>query len=64
MVTDEGVSKQFPLSDVRDINDVLELTVYDEDKEHKYEFLGKVIFIKIYYLCKNGFVDYDSSNED
>ena len=29
-------------SDVRDIHDILEITVYDEDKEHKYEFLGKV----------------------
>jgi hypothetical protein len=29
-------------SDVRDIHDVLEVTVYDEDSAHKYEFLGKV----------------------
>ena len=29
-------------SDVKDIHDVLEVTVYDEDKDHKYEFLGKV----------------------
>ena len=29
-------------SDVRDIHDVVEVTVYDEDKDHKYEFLGKV----------------------
>jgi len=27
---------------VKDIHDVLELTVYDEDKDHKYEFLGRV----------------------
>jgi len=27
---------------VKDIHDVLEITVYDEDKDHKYEFLGKV----------------------
>ena len=27
---------------MRDIHDVLEITVYDEDKDHKYEFLGKV----------------------
>ena len=33
-------------SDVRDIHDVLEITVFDEDKEHKYEFLGKVIFFQ------------------
>ena len=32
----------FPPSDVQDIHDVLEVTVYDEDKDHKYEFLGKV----------------------
>ena len=32
-------------SDVRDIHDVLEITVFDEDKEHKYEFLGKVILL-------------------
>ena len=43
---------------------MLEITVYDEDKEHKYEFLGKVIFVEFYSLCKNGFVDYDSSDED
>jgi Ca2+-dependent lipid-binding protein len=30
-------------SDVKDIHDVLEITVYDEDKDHKYEFLGKVV---------------------
>ena len=29
-------------SDVRDIHDVLEVTVYDEDSAHKYEFLGRV----------------------
>jgi hypothetical protein len=29
-------------SDVRDIHDVLEVTVYDEDSAHKSEFLGKV----------------------
>ena len=28
-------------SHVKDIHDVLEITVYDEDKDHKYEFLGK-----------------------
>ena len=27
---------------MKDIHDVLELTVYDEDKDHKYEFLGRV----------------------
>lgn len=27
---------------MRDIHDVMEMTVYDEDKDHKYEFLGKV----------------------
>ena len=31
-------------SDIRDIHDFLEITVYDEDKEHKYDFLGKVGF--------------------
>ena len=30
-------------SDVKDIHDVLEITVFDEDKDHKYEFLGKVV---------------------
>ena len=29
-------------SDIRDVHDILEVTVYDEDKDHKYEFLGKV----------------------
>ena len=32
----------FNFSHVKDIHDVLEITVYDEDKDHKYEFLGKV----------------------
>lgn len=32
----------FHSSDVKDIHDVLEVTVYDEDKDHKFEFLGKV----------------------
>ena len=32
----------FHFSDVKDIHDILEITVYDEDKDHKYEFLGKV----------------------
>ncbi len=27
---------------MRDIHDVLEVTVYDEDNAHKSEFLGKV----------------------
>lgn len=27
---------------VRDINNVIEITVYDEDRDHKVEFLGKV----------------------
>ena len=42
----------FSLSDVQDIHDVLEVTVYDEDKDHKYEFLGKVhpcVFLWIPY---------------
>ncbi|XP_023320595.1 multiple C2 and transmembrane domain-containing protein isoform X2 [Eurytemora carolleeae] len=29
--------------DVLDIHDVLEITVYDEDKDHKFEFLGKLM---------------------
>ena len=29
-------------SDIRDIHDIVEITVYDEDKDHKYEFLGRV----------------------
>ena len=32
----------FCFSDIRDIHDVVEITVYDEDKDHKYEFLGRV----------------------
>lgn len=28
--------------EVKDIHDFLDLTVYDEDKDHKYEFLGRV----------------------
>ena len=30
-------------SNVKDIHDVLEITVYDEDKDHQYEFLGKIM---------------------
>lgn len=29
-------------SNVKDIHSVLEVTVYDEDRDHKVEFLGKV----------------------
>ena len=29
-------------SNVKDIHDWIEVTVYDEDKDHKYEFLGKL----------------------
>lgn len=32
----------FVSSEVKDIHDFLDLTVYDEDKDHKYEFLGRV----------------------
>ena len=30
-------------SDVRDIHDLVEITVYDEDKDHKFEFLGRIV---------------------
>ena len=30
------------LSNVKDIHSVLEVTVYDEDRDHKVEFLGKI----------------------
>lgn len=33
---------KFICSNVKDIHSVLEVTVYDEDKDHKVEFLGKV----------------------
>lgn len=29
-------------SNVKDINSVLEITVYDEDRDHKVEFLGRL----------------------
>ena len=29
-------------SDIQDINEVLEVTVYDENKYRKFDFLGKV----------------------
>ena len=31
--------------DVKDIHDILEVSIYDEDKDHKYEFLGKLKII-------------------
>ena len=43
---------------MRDIHDVLEITVYDEDKDHKYEFLGKV---NIFYL-NISFTELDNFN--
>ncbi|TRY67420.1 hypothetical protein TCAL_09079 [Tigriopus californicus] len=39
---DIGSKDDFMGSEVKDIHDFLDLTVYDEDKDHKYEFLGKV----------------------
>ena len=44
-------------SDIRDIHDFLEITVYDEDKEHfwKYEFLGKVILSSINLITSSEF---------
>lgn len=32
----------FFYSNVKDINSVLEVTVYDEDRDHRFEFLGTV----------------------
>ena len=29
--------------DVNDVHEVLEITVYDDNKDHKYSFLGKVL---------------------
>ena len=50
-------------SDVRDIHDVVEVTVYDEDKDHKYEFLGKVGKEHVPVLTKiSGVLDYDSAD--
>lgn len=31
------------ISNVKDMSSVLEITVYDEDRDHKVEFLGKVV---------------------
>ena len=38
------LSKQplFVFSNVKDIHSILEVTVYDEDRDHKVEFLGKI----------------------
>ena len=42
MINDQKILIQpYISSHVKDIHDVLEITVYDEDKDHKYEFLGK-----------------------
>ena len=43
---------------MRDIHDVLEITVYDEDKDHKYEFLGKVnnLFLDISFTELDHFI--------
>ena len=51
-------------SDVRDIHDILEITVYDEDKEHKYEFLGKVEMCNSFKLTFILIQGDDAFNED
>ena len=33
----------FTGSNVKDITQVLEITVYDEDRDHRVEFLGKLV---------------------
>ena len=42
-----------PSRDVSDVHEVLEITVYDDNKDHKYSFLGKVQLriIKEINLC-------------
>ena len=53
----------FFFSDIRDIHDFLEITIYDEDKEHKYQFLGKVCFtIGIFHLLL--FLDNNTFDEN
>ena len=44
-------------SDVRDIHDFLEITVFDEDKESFWddEFLGKVIYRQINLISSSEF---------
>lgn len=32
----------FSFSNVKDIHSILEVTVFDEDRDHKVEFLGKI----------------------
>ena len=56
----------FSASDVQDIHDVLEVTVYDEDKDHKYEFLGKVNHSLMDLGCflLNHFLDHGSAALD
>lgn len=36
-----GIANDF--SNVKDINSVLQVTVYDEDRDHRFEFLGAVV---------------------
>ena len=54
----------FSASDVQDIHDVLEVTVYDEDKDHKYEFLGKVNLLDLRRFLLNHFLDHGSAALD
>ena len=44
-----------PSRDVSDVHEVLEVTVYDDNKDHKYSFLGKVQLgvIKEIILCRS-----------
>ena len=54
----------FVFSDIEDINEILEVTLYDENKFRKYDFLGKVsksLYLKIILDIKAKIVDIDSS---
>ena len=43
-----------PSRDVSDVHEVLEITVFDDNKDHKYSFLGKVRLklIQKFNLCR------------
>ena len=57
---------------MRDIHDVVEITVYDEDKDHKFECLGRIVIPLLrvkngerrWYKLKDKTLMKDEDNQD